>query len=231
MEGRHLKEMFLEEHKLALVFLSRPSDDVTLSYLHYYSKELVILSNSEGHKTISKENKDANKKNIVSLINNQKPDLIMFNGHGSPEVICGHKQEIIIDSKENPEVLKNSITYALSCSSASILGPKSVEKGAICFIGYESDFALGKDPDSEASPRHDRIAKLFLEPSNILFSSLLKGNSVKTAIEKAKEKMKENVWYLNTTKTFPEAIFYAPFLFSNYLSLVAHGKEGASIKN
>lgn len=216
---------------MACIFFSRPSDDVTLNYLFYFSKALVNLSNSIGHKTINKENEETNKKNVLSIINNQKPSLIMFNGHGSPKVICGYKQQVLIDSKENPEVLKDSITYSLSCSSASILGPKAIEKGAVCFIGYESDFALGKDPNSEASPRHDRIARLFLEPSNILFSSLLKGNNTKTAIEKAKEKMKENIWYLNTTRSFPEAIYYAPFLYGNYISLVAHGNENANINN
>lgn len=215
---------------MACVLFSRPADDVTLNYLYYYSKELVNLSISLNHKTINKEKEESNKNTILSLIKKQKPILIIFNGHGSPEVICGHRKEIIIHSKENPEVLRNSIIYALSCSSAAILGPKAVEKGAICFIGYESDFALGKDPDSEASPKHDKIAKLFIEPSNILVSSLLKGHNIKKSIEKAKEKMLENLWYLHTTKDSPEAIYYAPFLFGNFSSLISHGNENASIE-
>ena len=215
---------------MVCILFSRPADDVTLNYLYYYSKELVKLSNSLGHKTLNKERETANRNTILSLINKQKPLLIIFNGHGSPEIICGHKKEIIIDSKENPEILKNSIVYALSCSSAAILGPKAVERGAICFVGYENDFALGKDPDSEASPRYDKVAKLFIEPSNILVSLLLEGNSIKKSIEKAKEKMLENVWYLHTTKDFPAAIYYAPFLFGNYSSLVSHGDEDIFIK-
>ena len=214
---------------MVCVLFSRPSDDITLNYLHYYSKELVELSEAEGHTTLNKEYADANKKNVLALIQQKSPSLIMFNGHGSPEVICGHKQEVIVDSKENADVLKNAITYALSCASAAILGKKAVEKGATCFIGYESDFALGKDPDSEAAPRHDKIAKLFLEPSNMLMSVLLKGNTAKIAVEKAKNKMKENIWYLHTTKDFPEAVYYAPFLFGNYLSLATHGNEEANI--
>ena len=214
---------------LACVLFSRPSDDVTLSYLFYYSKELVDISNGLGHKTINKEIKDANKEVLISIIMKQSPKLIMFNGHGSPTEICGHKQEVIVSSEENPEALKDTITYALSCSSAAILGPRSVEKGATCFIGYDSDFTLGKDPDSEASPKHDKITKLFLEPSNILFKSLLEGKKVRTSIEKAKEKMKENIDYLHTTNNFSEAIYYAPFLFANYLGLVAHGNTDSFI--
>lgn len=214
---------------MACVLFSRPCYDITLNYLHYYSKELVVESNQLGHKTIDKEKKDANREMILSVIKKQNPELIMFNGHGSPEEICGHKQEVIISTSKNPETLKDTVVYSLSCSSALKLGPKSIEKGAISFIGYELDFALGKDADSEASPRHDKIAKLFLEPSNILFSSLLNRNDVKTSVEKAKKKMKDNIDYLHTTDSFPNAIHYAPFLFGNYLGLVAHGNNEAFI--
>lgn len=214
---------------MACVLFSRPCDDITISYLYYYSKELVSESDHLGHKTINKEKKDANKEIILSIIKNQKPELIMFNGHGSPEEICGHKQEVIISAGKNPQVLKKAIVYSLSCSSALILGPKSVENGAISFIGYELDFAIGKDSDSEASPKHDKIAKLFIEPSNILFSSLLNRKSVEACVKKARKKMKDNIDYLHTTDSFPEAIYYAPFLFGNYLGLVAHGDKDAFV--
>lgn len=211
------------------VFFSRPKHDGTLFYLYYYSKELIKLSNSLGHTTINKEHIEANKKNAIKIINKRKPKLIMFNGHGSPEVICGHNNEIIVSLHENPELLKDAITYSFSCCSASALGKKSVEMGAICFIGYKFDFALGKDPESEATPYRDKIAKLFMEPSNLLFSQLLMGASARYSIKKAKELMKENIWYLRTTKDFLEASHYAPFLYGNYLGLVALGDGGASI--
>lgn len=212
------------------VLFSRPSHDLTLSYLFYYSKELVKLSEELNYKTINKEKEEANKVIITNLIKKQNPNLIMFNGHGGDDFVCGHKNEIIVSSKENSEILANSVTYSLSCSSASILGREAVKKGAKCFIGYEFDFAFGKDPDSEAVPRRDKIAKLFLEPSNILFKSILNGKTVRDSIIKAKLKMKENIWYLSTTDSFPEASYYAPFLFGNYSGLIALGDELVSIK-
>jgi len=119
--------------------------------------------------------------------------------------------------------------YSLSCASASKLGKEAVNRGTICFIGYENDFALGRDPDSEATPRRDKIAKFFLEPSNTLFSSLIEGKDVKTAVEKAKKEIRDNIWYLSTTDDFPEAQFYAPYLFGNLVGLVAYGNLNASI--
>ncbi len=214
---------------MVYVFFSRPKHDNTLSYLHHYSKELIKLAKDFGHTPINKEHIEANKKNAIKIITKRKPKLIMFNGHGSPEVICGHNNEIIVSLHKNPELLKDAITYSFSCCSASDLGKKSVKMGAICFIGYKFDFALGKDPESEATPHRDRIAKLFMEPSNLLFIRLLMGSSSGHSIRKAKELMKENIWYLRTTKDFLEASHYAPFLYGNYLGLVALGDSEASI--
>jgi len=213
---------------MGYILFSRPSHDVTLSYLHYYGKELVELSKSKNYQTIDREKEQANKKEICKIIKKQKPNFIMFNGHGDPDKICRHKDEIII-SKQNAELLSGAVIYSLSCSSGKKLGKIVITKGAVCFIGYDEDFNLGKDPDSEASPRRDKIAKLFLEPSNILVKSLIEKFTVRNAIKKAKEKMQENIWYLSNTKDFPEAPFYAPFLFGNYLSLVAHGDNEVSI--
>lgn len=209
------------------ILFSRPCHDGTLAYLHYYGKELVKFSKKK-YKTFDREKKKANKKEILKLIEKQKPVFIMFNGHGTPDEIAGHKNEIIV-SKDNSNILLNTITYALSCSSAQKLGKIVIKNGCFCFIGYEDDFNLGKDPDSEASPKRDKIAKLFLEPSNILVKSLINGQKVEQAIENAKEKMKENIWYLSTTRDFPEAPFYAPFLMSNYFSLVGHGDKNRAI--
>ncbi len=212
---------------MGCVLFSRPSHDNTIIYLHYYSKELVELSKKNHHKTLNRENEKANKGEIVNLIQKQKPAFIMFNGHGNPDTICGHNNEPLVTCDENHNILFDSIVYSLSCSSCLNLGKKAGEGGS-CFVGYEMDFALGKDPDSQAAPLKDKVAKLFLEPSNILVKSLLNGFSAEASIRKAKEKMKENIGYLNTTKDFPEAIHYVPYLLNNYMGLNAHGDETKS---
>ncbi len=209
------------------VLFSSPTHDDNVSYLHHYVKELIQYAKNNNWKVLKRKGKDANKKIITSLINKQKPKFIMFNGHGSPICICGHNDEIIVSNK-NPELLKDAVTYALACSSAADLGEKTVQKGAISFIGYIDDFALGKDPDSEATPARDKIAALFLQPSNELVKFILRGNSIKRAVSVAKKKMLDNFWYLNTTNDFPEAPYYAPYLFNNYACLKPLGDESFS---
>lgn len=213
---------------VSCVLFSRPHFDSQTAYLYSHSKELVALSIAQGHKTINKEGESTTGKIISEVIKKLKPKFIFFNGHGSPELICGHKNDILISIK-NVDILNGSITYSLSCSSALGLGDLSVSKGAKTFIGYSMDFALGRDTESEAVPGKDKIAKLFLEPSNILVASILKGNNVSEAISKSKKKMEENISYLATTGDFPDAEHYAPFLYGNYLGLSVHGDVNASI--
>jgi len=43
--------------------------------------------------------------------------------------ICGHKNEVIISSDDNPEVLSSTITYSLSCASGLELGKIAVDRG------------------------------------------------------------------------------------------------------
>ena len=214
---------------MVCVLFSRPDHDGQMSYLFYYSKKLVDFSNSKGYKTINKEGSDANKTILVEIIKKQKPKFIFFNGHGSSNTICGYKDEAIVSSEQNPEILANTITYSLSCASALNLGKEVIKKGAIAFIGYMMDFTLGKDINKEAIPSKDKIAKLFLEPSNLLVTAILKGNKIEDAVNKSKKMIKKNVLYLGTTDDFPEAKYYAPFLYGNYLGLIAHGDKNSSL--
>lgn len=201
----------------------RPSHDDVTSYLFFYSKELLQDSELRGFITLNKEKKDANTKMVEDVIEKNNPRFIMFNGHGSPVTICGHNNEVLVNWGKNHALLKNKITYSLSCSSAAKLGKKTADE-VTTFIGYVEDFALGMDIYCQASIQKDQRARLFLEPSNLLVKSLLKGNVAKEAVQKAKELMKKNISILRTDP-FPDAKDYVPYLFNNYLALKAFGNE------
>ena len=205
----------------------RPTHDGVTSYLFYYSKVLVKQSILKGFNTINKEKENANKTFIVNIIKKNNPDFIMFNGHGSCDLICGHNNEVIIKYKKNHNLLKNKIIYSLSCSSALELG-KGIADDNTTFIGYIDDFALGMDINSQTVVHKDKRAKLFLEPSNLLVKSILKGNSVIEAVNKAKDMMKENISKLRTDP-FPDAKDYIPYLFNNYSILEIFGNKEAKL--
>ena len=100
------------------------------------------------------------------------------------------KNEILVSSGVNEDVLKGKIVYAISCKSANILGKTSVEKGALNYTGYDDDFIFFYEPKNMTKPLTDETAKLFLEHSQLFIESLLKGNSLKASKEKA-----ENTYY------------------------------------
>lgn len=206
----------------------RPSHDDVTSYLHYFSRELVQESKSRGFNTIDKEKENSTRKIVTEVIKKNEPKFIMFNGHGDDSLICGHRDEIIIEYNDNHALLKNKIIYSLSCSSAKELG-RGVSDNNTTFIGYVDDFALGMDTNCQASINKDKMARLFLEPSNLLVKSILKGNCASEAIKKAKDLMKKNISFLRTESS-PDAKDYLPFIFNNYLVLEVLGNKTAALK-
>lgn len=211
---------------MAGVLFVRPKHDDVTSYLHFYSRKLIEFAESRGFNSLNKEGEKAEREEVASVIEKKDPIFIMFNGHGNPSCICGHKDQILIKEGENHVLLKKRLVYALSCSSALSLGRRAVEDGTIAFVGYEDEFALGMDGYCQTSIQRDKIARRFLEPSNLLVESLLKGNSVGGAVTKAKEAMQENISQLKTDP-FSYAIDYVPYLYNNYLVLVLHGDDKA----
>ena len=146
--------------------ITRPNHDKVTSYLFNWSKE--IIEQNFGVQFLNLEGENANKNKVESYLKKQNPKLVLFNGHGNDNVICGFKDEIIIQLNENDNLLKGKIIYSLSCSSAKSLGKNAVKKGAHAFIGYKEPFVIYTDSERETTPLKDNIASSFLNPSNLV---------------------------------------------------------------
>jgi len=157
------------------LLITRPEHDDTTLYLSHWSKQAIEQAESKGMRVLDLHKNRANKSEVVSMLSKQKPELVIFNGHGGDNVVGGDKNEPLIVAGENENLLKEKITYAISCKSAKKLGPKSVDSGAKAYIGYDDDFIFFYDPNKMTHPLKDETAKLFLEPSNELIISLVKG--------------------------------------------------------
>ena len=153
----------------------------------------------------------------------------MFNGHGDDNIICGFKDEPLIETGKNDELLKGKIIYSLSCSSARKLGESSVNKGADAFVGYRNSFMLFTDADSEAAPLKDSIAASFLKPSNKLSISLLKGNTAQEASNKSKEEFRKEIKKFLSSKAIDGSGRIASALFWDMSSQAVIGNQEARI--
>lgn len=183
------------------ILVTRPKDDLTTNYLFYWASLVIKEVMKRGDQVFDLKEKRANRKELCSVINKTKPKLLFLNGHGNQDAITGHGQEILIQSNDNEDITKSSIVYALSCSAASVLGGKCIQKGAKSFIGYQNDFIFLTEQSAITHPLDDQTAALFLQPSNLIVVSLVKGNTVINSYKRSQDEFKRNIRKLLTIES------------------------------
>jgi len=155
------------------------------------------------------------------------PKLVMLNGHGSKDVVAGHKDQPLIVAGKNEKLLKDKIVYALSCKSAEGLGPLAVKSGAVSYTGYTDDFIFMFEPESISRTLKDKTAKMFLEPSVLFISNLIKGKSVEESREKSKNLLREN--FVKSMSGESKDTDVTRFLWWNLRHFKSHGDLTATI--
>lgn len=210
---------------MASLLITRPLYEGTTHYLFFWSNQIIDFAKSKSYDILDLKTKKANRKTLESYLNNNKPTLVVLNGHGSSDLIAGQDDEVIIKVGENEEILKGTIVYALSCKTGQVLGPKSIDKGTISYIGYKEDFNFWGNSTYTSRPHTDPRAKLFFDPSNLIAISLMKGRSIKDSCEKAKNAFRENAVKLIASNS-PEQ-FVVPDLIWNMIHLSHFGDADA----
>jgi len=175
------------------LLVTRPEHDDTTHYLSSYCEPTLEFAHSKGHKVLDLHREKAVKMDVESGLRKFQAKFVVFNGHGDYHQVAGHKNEVLITEGENDKLLKDKVVYAISCRCGNILGPRSVEKGALSFTGYNEDFYFYYEPKLISKPKKDKTVALFLEPTQRFIRAVLKGNSVQEAEQKAQEQMKDNL--------------------------------------
>lgn len=211
------------------ILVTRPDHDLITTYFSHWSEIVISVASRKSFKVLDLFSKKANKKNLISYIQKNDPGLIFFNGHGSSSVMTGYDNEPILEINKDESLTDNKIVYARSCDVALFLGKSCVKKKAKAFIGYIKKYALVCSYDSLAFPMKDNIAKLFLEPSNLIPISLLKGNTVGDAYRKSQESMSRNFIFMLSTKATSGQRDAAPYLWYNRKYQKALGDSSATL--
>ncbi len=209
--------------------VSRPDHDNTVFYLHEWSKELIQKAEEKGFKILDCNGEKSNRETVEKMIEKQEPELILFNGHGSPTKICGHKNEVVIEQGKNEHLLKDKIIYARSCSTAASLGASSVAKGAKAYIGYKEDFAFLTGEFSASKPLNDEYARPFLNASNQVIRSLLKGLTAQEANQRSQTVFDEEIEALERSDAPPYAEHILPLLVWDRMNQILIGNPGAKL--
>ena len=183
------------------LLVTRSRHDEATNYLYYFAEQVIREAQQRNFKILDLVDKKANYNDFSGRIRKTEPDLIFLNGHGSPTSIAGYNDEILISVDKNISLLKNKITYALSCSSAKKLGKYAIKNGAKSFIGYKENFIFMHEQDKSTRPTEDKTAKLFFEPSNLIVTTLIKGNTPKEAFNRSQKEFKNNLRKLMTSES------------------------------
>lgn len=207
------------------LLVTRPKYDMTTHYLYVWTEKVLEIASKIGIKVLDLSKKRANKKTTTSMLKKMKPLLVFFNGHGHFNCIRGHDNELIIESPKDNHLLKSKIIYARSCKAGIKFGPECIKAGALAFIGYNNDFIFFTDKDKVSQPLKDEIAKLFLEPSNYVVISILKGHNVRDSHLRSVRKIRENIQSLSSSEA--DKNYLVPYLAWNMMNQVCLGDTDA----
>ncbi|MBI2558506.1 hypothetical protein HYW20_04240 [Candidatus Woesearchaeota archaeon] len=180
--------------------LTRPNYDPATSYLHYFAREAIVIAKQlKGLHVSDIEGNKVTRPNLEKSMTHENPGLVFLNGHGDKMAIWGHKDEVILDSK-NINLAKDKIVYSLACDSLAGLGDIAVRQGTQAYIGYQENFMLVADPTRHASPGKDNNALPFKMACTKLIESLLTGSNAREAIEITKREYIRLIKSLGTSE-------------------------------
>lgn len=208
--------------------ITTPEHDDTVAYCSAWSREVIEFAKSKGFQVIEMNRDYATKKEFEKRIAKHEPGFVMFNGHGNKESVWGNNNEVLVKSGENEGLLKERITYALTCSSLQILGETATKNGALAYIGYRFPFVFYFNRNFCSTPLRDNAAKSFFEPSNRISTSIIKGASVSEAIKRSQEKMDQEISFWRGQET-ADAEWVRSALHMNRMSLGFKGNGSASL--
>ena len=202
------------------ILITRPYYDKVTHYFFHWTKEIIVEAKRKGLKIFDLSKKKAIRKNVESYLKKQIPRIVIFNGHGNSFCITGHNNEELITTNYNEYLLSGKEVYIRACSAGEILGPKVMQSGATGFIGYKKPFRFWSDRDRLHTPLDDELAKPFLECSNQVGLSLVKGNSIKEAHNKSIKLYRKKIEKMLTSEA--QNTFMLPDLIANMRNQVCY---------
>ena len=206
--------------------ITRPNHDLTTTYLSAWARKIAEIAQEKGFFIYDLEGVRANVKTFLSFLKEKSPSFLFLNGHGSPSEICGQRNEVIMDSTTE---IPGAIIYARSCSAGIRLGEEAIKNGARAFIGYARNFIVGYSPDKVFEPLTDDMASLFLDPSNLVASVIIKGHSAAEANTRSKEAMYKNFRKMILSTATYEERYASQWLWSNLKGQILLGDPDAKI--
>ncbi|MBI3255829.1 MAG: hypothetical protein HYZ63_02560 [Candidatus Andersenbacteria bacterium] len=211
------------------MIITRPEYDPSTRYLSAWSKSLIDTAEKKGLEVIDLHKEKAAKNEFEGRVKKKNPSLVVLNGHGTQACVTGHNNEVLVEAGKNSYLLAEKVTYAVSCSSAAVLGEEVAITANTAYIGYRDDFVFPFSQQYVSKPLSDKRAGRCLEVSNQVVLSLLKGNSCSESVGRSKQLAQKHISSLLTSNAGPEAAFDARILWWNLQQQVCLGDGSKTI--
>jgi hypothetical protein len=213
---------------MAAILITRPNHDQITNYLSQWSETVISFAKSKGRLVFDLFSNRADRKSFEQYLESKQIDFLFLNGHGSSEVICGFKDEVLLDEITDPSIIRGQIIFARSCNAGELLGHILVDKGVKTFIGYSKSFSIAINNHYVYRPKDDPLAKLFIDPSNLIATTIIKGNTVQEANHRSLLEMRKTLSEM-ISSNIPNKKDYAFALYNNMIGQVVIGDDQAKI--
>lgn len=210
-----------------MMLVTRSKYDQGTNYLYCWTSLVIAEADKRDIAVIDLADNKATKSNFVSYYKKHQPKLVFFNGHGFDNLVTGNNDEVLIDNDKNRLDMTGSIIVARSCRCAKVLGKFLVKNGSLAFIGFKDDYVIKTSRKYSTRPLLDSMAALFLEPSNMIVKSLLKGKTAGESDKKSKKMLINNLSKVlsGTSKDKDDT---ARWLYHDFKNQVVVGDEEAN---
>jgi len=209
------------------LLVTRSNHDEATNYLYHWSILVIKEARKRNFSVYDLAANKANKKTFDSFLKSKKPTILFLNGHGNATTITGQDMEPLLETAKKSAVF-GTIIYARSCDAGITLGKKLVRDGARAFLGYNRKFILGYTPGKLTKPLTDSMAGLFLDPSNLVVTTLIKRKTAQEAQDRSRRAMRQNYRKMTAAPASSRERYAARWLWSNYKSQVLYGDTEAT---
>jgi len=156
----------------------RPSYELVTRYCAAYQNQVLSAARTAGLAYNDLHGITATRTNFENMIKEQDPLLVNISGHGAPDYMTGQNGEYLL-GLANAKLMNGRVVYDLSCNSGAVLGPSTINYGAVSFLGYDVPFWLvSVGEEGLANPLEDEFAKGFFESHNSAPIAFIRGRSI-----------------------------------------------------
>lgn len=212
-----------------MILVSRPDFDPGTKYLSAWSLLLINEARAKKIEVMDLFARRAARRELEGRLRKKNPSLVVLNGHGNANEVCGQDNEVLIRLGENEVLLSGRTTYAIACNSAEKLGEKIGTSENSSYIGYEKEFVIQQSQGYFGHPIDDPLSKPFMEFSNQIVRSLLKGHTVEESVQRARQVGELELRKLLASSSDPDLQNSAMFLWWDMKYLKIHGNNSRKV--